>query len=151
MNFPGHVLQGQAAGTRDGLGRTIAAVLVPQSRQQQSPGCPAGQLLPGGTAVPATRCPSPRSRCLEQQQDFRSCKLKDNSLLLNLIFISDDCLHLCCQAEGHTQPLCNLVLAQGNRSYLDAFGTFPNPCQLVPAVLFGMFQPLSALLSGTPV
>lgn len=107
-------MQGQAAGARDGLGRTccclgpteepgaVLAALIPGA---------AGQLLPGDTAGPARRWPSPGSRCLQQQQVCRGCKLKDNSLLLNLIFICDDCLHLCCQAEGHQQPLSNLVLA----------------------------------------
>lgn len=60
----------------------------------------AGQLLPDDAVVPARCCPSPRSRCLEQQQVFRSWKLKDNSFFLDLIFISDECLLLCCQAEG---------------------------------------------------
>lgn len=61
------LLQGQAAGARDGLGRTISAVPV-SLRADRS--CPlaalipgaAGQLLPGDTAVPATHCPSPGSR-----------------------------------------------------------------------------------------
>lgn len=42
--------------------------------------------------------------------------------------------------------MSNLVTGLGKQLLqLNAFGTFPNPCQLVSAMVLGMFQQLSGL------
>lgn len=42
--------------------------------------------------------------------------------------------------------MSNLVTGLGKQLLqLNAFGTFPNPCQLVSATVLGMFQQLSGL------
>lgn len=96
--------------------------------------CCRKQLLPGDTAVPAGPHQSPGSSCLQQQQVFRSWKLKD-SFLFNLTFISGDCLHLCCQVSRtpfKSHCIHSLVTGLGKQLLcLNAFGAFPNPCQLV--------------------
>lgn len=114
LTCTGHILQWGRAGLRDELCKTtvVFSLGTPQSKQELFPSLPSvaggtGQhVAETGFCLVTLQSPLDSIHHLgavvwNSSRSSGAEKWKTAPFFLNLIFISGDCLHLCCQSEGH--------------------------------------------------